>query len=266
MDVAMAPLALAGVRAVPNFYGRPAYAYGKHASKPPRGKLLDRWKSVVRASAARYGKGGISDGYGTKPHPVTEWQVWNGPNTEQFWHPRPQPKRVCAAREGVRRGPRARGARLVLAGMFPDAKVSFNDFMHRLYEVTGIRGSFEEVAVHPYASTVKALDASSIRCERRCAATAILTQESGSPSWAGCSKDGEHRLRKGLEGQARLLRSAFELVKDKRARWNLTGVSWFALRDTASTYACEFCTDSGLLDLGAAPKPAWEAFKAFSGG
>jgi hypothetical protein len=271
MDEVMARLALAGVRPVANLYGSPYFVYGKHPTKPPLGKALKGWKRFLTAAAKRYGPGGIfwrsfGDAYGSKPQPVTEWQVWNEPNSDQFWHPRPNPRRyaklVKASSRALKDGDRS--ARVVLGGMFTDAEIPFGAFMRRFYRVDGVRSAFDEAAVHPYARTVKRMGRRLKQARRTLRRNhdrhaGIRITELG---WS--SATGDNWLMRGPEGQAKLLREAFELITEKRARWNITGVNWFALRDTKNKDTCAFCHDSGLLQVGGGSKPAWEAFKRFS--
>jgi len=271
LDEIMARLAIAGVRAVPVLYGSPGFVSGKHTNRPPLGKGLDGWKAFVRAAAQRYGHGGFfwrgySDAYGAKPQPIDEWQVWNEQNAEQFWYPHPNARRYAtllkATAKALRQGDRS--ARVVLGGMFTDAKLSIGAFMRRLYKVKGIKRAFDELAVHPYARTIKELE-KQIHSARRAVRrghdrdAGIRVTELG---WS--SKEGDHRLMVGREAQARLLEGAFRLVTDKREAWNITGVNWFALRDTTNKFTCDFCLDSGLLEVGGEAKPAWGAFKKFS--
>lgn len=271
LDEIMARLALAGVRAVPNLYGSPAFVYGKHPTKPPLGKSLKGWKAFLTAAAERYGRRGVfwrsfEDGYGSKPRPITEWQVWNEENSDQFWHPKPNPRKyaklVKASSQALRKGDRR--AKVVLGGMFADAQMPFEVFMRRFYRVPGIKGAFDEVAAHPYARTLNRLERQ-LQLFRRTLRrnhdrhAGIRITEIG---WS--SGTGGNWLMKGREGQAKMLKGAFKLIARKRSRWNITGVNWFALRDTTNEDTCAFCHDAGLFEVGGAAKPAWESFKRFS--
>jgi hypothetical protein len=259
------------VKALPVLIGSPKFIHGKHFERPPVKKGLGGWRDFVESAAKRYGHGGFywrsfTDAYGSKPQPITEWQVWNEQNAEQFWYPKPNArvygKLLKATASALDRGDRR--ARVVLGGMFVDAKVSIGSYMRKLYRVNGIRPAFEEVGIHPYAKNIKQLERQ-LRSGRKALrrgndrGTGMRVTEIG---WS--SARGDHRLMVGPERQAYLLDRSFALIEEKRQKWNIRGVNWFALRDTANQAVCAFCTESGLLGAGGAPKPAWAAFKKYS--
>lgn len=263
LDDAIVNLAAAGIRVLPILYGSPSFVSGKHPSKPPLGGGEARWKAFLKAAAERYGRNGYLwqsyDDYGAKPIPITDWQVWNEPNSKQFWHPDPNPRRYAALVEtsakALRNGDRR--ADVVLAGMFADAKIPIVRFMRGFYRSKGIGKRFEELAIHPYARSIGGLKRQ-LRQARRAARgkTKIRVTELG---WS--SKNGKHPLMKGRKGQARLLEKAVRLLVKRRKRWNLTGFNWFALRDTPNRETCSFCRQSGLLEQNGAAKPAFRSFR-----
>jgi hypothetical protein len=61
-----------------------------------------------------------------------------------------------------------------------------------------------------------------------------------------------------------MLAKSFKLITKKRRSWKISGVNWFALRDTKNKSTCRFCLKSGLLNLNGGPKPAWREFKRFA--
>jgi len=264
-DDIVANLASAGIRVLPILYGSPRFV-SKYPSKPPLGKGLARWKAFLKSVAERYGRKGVFwrgfDDSGARPVPITDWQVWNEPNSKQFWHPDPNARRyaalVKASARALRNGDRK--ADVVLGGMFADAKVPIGSYMRRFYRVKRIGRSFEELAIHPYAATLKGLKRQIGKARRAARGkTQIRVTELG---WS--SKNGNHPLMKGRKGQANLLRKAFRLLSGHRKRWHITGVNWFALRDTSNRATCQFCRQSGLIEENGTAKPAWKTFKRFS--
>jgi hypothetical protein len=75
-----------------------------------------------------------------------------------------------------------------------------------------------------------------------------------------------YHLTKGKKGQARILKSSFHALKQRRHRWNLGRVLWFNFRDPrgGTGQGCSFCTSAGLLDFDFSPKPSWSAFRSFT--
>jgi hypothetical protein len=62
-----------------------------------------------------------------------------------------------------------------------------------------------------------------------------------------------------------MLGKAFRLLAKRRGRWHITGVNWFALRDTDRRDTCDFCRKSGLFEVGGQAKPAWREFMKVAG-
>jgi polysaccharide biosynthesis protein PslG len=261
-DDILANLAVAGIRGLPILYGSPSFV-SKNPAKPPLGKGESRWKAFLKAAAERYGRNGhfwrAFDDYGNKAVPITDWQVWNEPNSKQFWHPDPNPRRyaelVKTSAKALRNGDRK--ADVVLGGMFADAKEPIVPFMRGFYRSKGIGKRFDELAIHPYASSISGLKRQ-LKLARKAARgnTKIRVTELG---WS--SKSGSHPLMKGRKGQAKMLEKAVRLLVKRRKKWNITGFNWFALRDTANRDTCSFCRQSGLLARNGNAKPAWRSFK-----
>jgi hypothetical protein len=260
-DDILANLAVAGIRALPILYGSPSFV-SKHPAKPPLGQGESRWKAFLKAAADRYGRNGhfwrAFDDYGNKAVPITDWQVWNEPNSKQFWHPDPNPKRyaslVKTSAKALKNGDRK--ADVVLGGMFADAKIPIVSFMRSFYRSKGIGKKFDELAIHPYAGSIRGLKRQLGKARKAARGnTKIRVTELG---WS--SRNGSHPLMKGTKGQAKMLEKSVRLLVKRRKRWNITGFNWFALRDTANRDTCSFCRQSGLLKRNGDPKPSWRSF------
>ena len=268
-DALLARFAQIRVRAIPTFYAAPSFVQ-KDPTKPPLEKEdLKRWKAFLESAAARYGRGGIfwkayDDEYGGKAMPIKDFQVWNEPNGNQFWSPRPQPRKYAklvkhsnkALQKGVRKGK----ANVVLGGMFPDAQMPIGPYLREFYRVKKISRSFDEIAAHPYAQSIRDLKRQLGEAHRAARGkTPIQISEIG---WSS-DKSG-HPLSVGRAGQAKMLKKGFKLIQRKRGEWNISGLTWFALRDTNNEATCKFCHGSGLLEVNGDAKPSFRAFMKFS--
>jgi len=266
MDGVVGTLASAGVRVIPTVAGSPSFVNQESTRPPLEGRDLTRWKAFVRSAAARYGRGGVFwdayDDYGGKPLPVHDWQIWNEPNSKQFWSPAPNPKKyaklVKASAQALRSADKK--ADVILGGMFADAKLPLGPYMKQFYRAGKIERHFDAIGLHPYAKDIGDLKRQ-IRTARKAAKgkTGIFISEMG---WS--SANGGHPLNQGKQGQAKRLQKSFRLITKKRRAWDITGVIWFALRDTDNKDTCRFCLKSGLLNVNGSPKPSWRAFKKFS--
>jgi hypothetical protein len=201
--------------------------------------------------------------------PVRSWQIWNEPNFNLYWRPDPAPRRYARLLRAAAGAIRAhdRDAEIVLAGIAPVRDgIAPWDFLGRLYQLPGIRRSFDTVALHPYSAGPLDLKQQLDRIRRVIVRagdrnTAIAVTELG---WASAGPGGPGVL--GRRGQARMLRRAFGLLARGRARWRVQRVSWYSWRDTAHSVeeGCTFCQHSGLFTRSGEAKPAWASFRRFS--
>lgn len=258
LDGIVGGAAAAGTRVLPTLTG---------ARPPLKGTAKRRWRAFLTAVAKRYGPGGIYwrnyEAYGGKPVPIKDWQVWNEPNSRQFWPGRPNARQYAkilkTSAKALRKGHGK--ADVVLAGMFGDARVPISEYLRDLYRVKRIERHFDSIALHPYAPKIGSLRRQ-VRDTRRAAKrggdrkVGLHLTELG---WS--SERGGHPLMKGKGGQAKMLKKSFRLLTRKRKKWNIEGVSWYSLRDSRNEALCRFCKKSGLLNHSGKPKPAFRAFK-----
>jgi hypothetical protein len=140
-------------------------------------------------------------------------------------------------------------------------------YLRQLYGVPGVRGSFDAVAVHPYAGSLDGVDEqvkAVLKTIKRAGDDAgIWVTELG---WAsGGPRD--NGLVKTPKGQARLLTSSITTLIAKRVAWRIRGVLWYAWRDAPPEETdCEWCPMSGLRKQNGSPKPAAKAFKRLAFG
>ena len=255
-----------GIRVLATIYSTPDWA-APTAEAPPLGSDLPAFEAFARAAVKRYG----SDGTFWEDHPevpklpITDWQLWNEPNSPLFWKPRPdadQYLRLLRAFNSAVRGSDPAG-RILLGGLFPTPAggISLEDFLSALYEGGG-RDLFDGVALHPYARTPRET------INRVARARQIMRRfgDAGKPIWiteVGWASTGRPPgLVVGAAGQAGYLRQVFQLAAEDRDRLGIAGVVWYSLTDTPGPLWVGHC---GLFRLDGSPKPAWEAFAQVAG-
>jgi hypothetical protein len=261
-----------GIRVVPFFY-KPHTGLG---SKDQRDAML----RFVAAIVERYSPGGTywtgpfrQQFPGSDPFPIVSWQIHNEMNARAHWGGTPSPRAYALALRAAARTIRQqhKRAEIVLGGMFccPRGRGSLDSwqYLNRLYRVRNInvKRFFDTVAIHPYSPTVKGLRQQILRIRgvmRRNGHRAgqIRLTELG---WG--SGRGDHELLKGPEGQARLLRQSFQMLKrpKNRKRWNIRGLHWFSWQDGRA--ACKFCASAGLVTAERQAKPSYGAFRQAAG-
>jgi hypothetical protein len=207
--------------------------------------------------------------------PIHIWQIWNEQNSSTFYQPKPDPAGYAAllssAADAIRK--RDPSAEVMLGGMFQTngehGSVLADDFLHELYGIDGAKEDFDAVASHPYAHRVTAIEDQVNALHEQM----VRAGDDDASLWVteigASSADGKNPLELGEEGQANLLRDAFNLFLDNRVNWNLDGVIWYSWRDIPEGIPapCDWCANSGLFPADALdPKPAWAAFISFTGG
>jgi hypothetical protein len=268
-----------GIRVLPALYSTPRWAGHNRGTPPLRPRARKAWKGFLRAAVRQYGPGGR---YWTDPlryqaeHPagsvlpIRDWQVWNEPNLDQYFSPRPSARKygrlVSISHDALKAADPH--AHVILAGMPGLAKKRAWRFLANLYRVPGIKHKFDGAALHPYAPSVAGMQ-SEIREVR-----AVMAHHGDrrTPLWLteigwGSASPRKSPLNKGIHGQKRMLRRAFELLRHRHRRWHVPHVFWYDWRDPApSTHpGCSFCTHSGLIRHGGRAKPSWHAFRHFAG-
>ena len=176
-DDYMADTARAGIQVLPLVFGVPAFRAAKRARgakvtpttvQPPR-RPADM-AAFITVLIRRYGPRGSF--WRTHPEvprrPIEAWQVWNEPNLPAYWGGRPSAKEYVALLRTVHRAIRAADptAQTITAGL-PDSRTGIGlDRYLRQMLAAGARGTFDGLAIHPYAVTSSGV-LSAVRHARR---------------------------------------------------------------------------------------------------
>src|SRR5262245_53853612 len=279
-DSFVAQMAAVGIETFPNLYEAPDSLGGRKSLPVSTAAQRSGWAAFVEAAVRRYGPGGQfwaehgpSSPVPLPQLPMSTWEIWNEENTVFFTNP-PSPrayaKLLKASRQAIRRADPH--ARVVVGGLLggPKKGIKFRGastaqgFLQRLYEVKGIKSSFDGVALHAYVTTARSLVPymdqirSVMAANKDRKASTYLTE-------LGWGSDHADSFGKGPDGQASELRKAYKLLTKNRKRWKLQRTHWFSLTDGVPGI-CSFCTSHGLFTIGFEPKPAWSAFAAVAGG
>jgi len=294
IDPLVGGAAAAGLGVLPFAYGAPSWAVhaavvpGSHGmttaplTLPVRnGFQRSSWAKFLKLLVRRYGPRGSfwAANPGLPKHPIRIWQIWNEPNFKYFVvHPNPAEygkllKVSYAAIHGA-----DHGAKLILGGMFarpgearyklkPPQAYYAADFLEGLYRSTpGVGGKFIGVALHPYTSTYKRLtpyveEFRRVLARNHGAGKGLWITEIG---WSSEHPSKGDSFAKGPGGQVAQLKGAFQLFKQRAAKWRLKQVDWFSVDDAPGN--CNFCGGSGLFAEGFVPKRSWFAYAHFAGG
>ena len=166
-DQVMADIASAGLEPLVTVFGTPGI-YEKVPTDPPTTSedTLDAWSDFLSAAAERYGEDGdfwndfAEANPDVTPQPIREWEIWNEPNSSNFWTPKPDP---AAYAELIERSSKALDkadpkAQVMSGGMFAtpqsDGAIVSYDFIDQLYAQDGVDDAIDIVGVHPYGPDV----------------------------------------------------------------------------------------------------------------
>jgi hypothetical protein len=271
-DLYVADAARHGIALMPVLTDPPSM----HSTMPPGGRLYwsyppnsnAAFAAFARALVGRYGPAGSfwSEHPEVPRLPIHAWQVWNEPNMPQYWGGHPSPEGYAAMLREVGGAIKAAdpGAEVVSAGLsFSGMAMPLPRFLRRMYRA-GVRGSFDSLAVHPYA-TAPDLVTDLVRQARTELARngdrmlPIRVTETG---WASAGP-AKQALVVGRKAQSQLVRATLDRFLRTRRRLGVRSVTLFnwsnlpaygGQRDYWGLYA-------GLVESDGRPKPALRAFK-----
>ncbi len=233
---------------------------------PPRDPADMAW--LATALVDRYGPGGTF--WVAHPQlpatPIHSWQVWNEPNIRAFWATGPDPAAYVRLLRAVGSAIRAADPRaeVVAAGLpAADNGMTISDFVDAMY-ADGARGTFDTIAIHPYASS----PAGVLAILRAVRAQLDRLGDPDRPIWAtefGWATGGPPVTISSSEGsQARSLHDTIVLMTQARDSLRLRGFVAFRWRDVEPNdgQADIWALHTGLLRADGSSKPALAAFRA----
>ena len=257
----------------PFIWGTPAWVSPRYGGEPVASARQRReWARFLHAAAYRYGPRGSfwRENRDLPRLPVHQWEIWNEENIVTFSR-EPDPTRFARLIEisGSLLHRSDPSSTVILGGLFgrplqTPPNVQSGVFLSQLYRTPGIKRYFDGVALHPYVANADAMRGEIENLRR----VMKLNGDGATPLYVtemGWGSDGfESRWERGPRGQARELNTAFSLLTENRARWNIGGVWWFSWTDQSG--ACQFCDSAGLLTSHREAKPSWYRFNAWTGG
>ena len=229
------------------------------------------WRDYLTALVERYGPKGdfwSTDGAGVPKMPITDWQVWNEPNSFNNWA-RPDPKQygklLALSAKTIHSADRK--ATVVSAGVISDPvnrrAEAGASFLRKMVRSKKVAKAADVIAVHPYTAKVKNVaknieEARKVLDKAKLKRTPIWVTEIGWGSGAGSSP-----LVVPAAKQKRNLRDSFRMMLKERRKLNLGRAIWYQWRDGPDA-VCNWCSTSGLLTESGAPKPLFEEFASIA--
>jgi Glycosyl hydrolase catalytic core len=286
-DQLIGGLASHGIRPVPFVWGSPSWTgTGGVTRAPVSAADQQAWTNFLRAAVSRYGPGGsywandYEQQFGTDatPEPIKSWQIWNEPNLKFVYPGSTIKQRAQKYGQLLRVSHDAilavdPHARIVLAGMAGYPKPTGWDYLNQLYlQVPGVKADFDAAAINPYAPTVGAVrdamaDFRNVMDKHGDAAKPLWITEF---AWGSAPHDPTSwfDMNVGMQGQADLLVSSYDMFLRHRTDWNVQRLFWFLWRDqeavSKTTKGCGFCESAGLLTNDGTEKPAYHSFMTFT--
>jgi len=268
-DGYVAAAANANLSILPILFDPPAFRSARPASGARRGTYPPANYSEFAFFAAtlvrRYGPGGeFWQRHPELPQlPIRSWQVWNEPNIPVYWPSGPNPAEYAAMLRAVGQGIKAvdPGATVATAGLNEsELGIKLVPFLQGMYRA-GAKGSFDALALHPYApgsDLVVAQVRRAVRELRRNGDDArTLITELG---WATGSAS-RRALVVSEAGQSALIRRTISQLASYHGRLRLDGVFYFNWRDVPAATGTRdhWGLHTGLLRQDGSPKPALQA-------
>jgi polysaccharide biosynthesis protein PslG len=268
-DAYVASAARANLSILPILFDPPAFRSARPAEGARRGTYppanYTDFAVFAAALVRRYGPNG--DFWRAHPElpqlPIRSWQVWNEPNIPVYWPTGPNPAEYAAMLRTVGEGIKAvdPGARVITAGLNEsELGIKLVPFLQGMYRA-GAKGSFDVLALHPYAPGSDLVTAQLNRAIKELRrngdpARTIVTElgwATGGPS--------QRALVVSELGQAALIRRTITRLARYRGQLRLEGVFYFNWRDVAAAPGSRdhWGLHTGLLREDGSVKPGMQA-------
>jgi hypothetical protein len=129
-----------------------------------------------------------------------------------------------------------------------------------------VKSYFNVAALHPYAPSIDKMKTEIQKFH----ASMVSHGDASTPLWLtelgwGSAPPDNFGINKGLQGQAKILKDAYNAILANRNAWNIQRLFWYHWRDPKASHAsCSFCQTAGLVKFSRSPKPALPVFKSFT--
>ncbi len=237
------------------------------------------WRDYLTALVERYGPKGdfwSTDGAGVPKMPITDWQVWNEPNSFVNWNePSPRQYGELLARSAATIHAADPAARVVSAGVvaqpLDDITEPGADYLRRMFRSPAAAAAADVIALHPYTKGPGSMT-KLIRQTRKTMTRAGLGR---TPIWitevgwgAGAPKPKTTRgLTPEVPGrwsqtkakQRSKLRRALATAVEQRRKLGIGRIVWYQWQDGPDP-ACAWCVSAGLIRQDGTPKPLLSDF------
>lgn len=270
-DGFVAAAAQHGIRVMPILFNAPRHRSTRPAKRALRGtyppKQASAFARFARAAARRYGpRGAFWREHPSIPaRPVQAWQIWNEPNLDVFWQPRPRATAYVRLLRASAKAIRAvdPAAEIVSAGI-PDSRsgIRMEPFIQQMLQA-GAGRSMNTLAINPYSTSPAGVAGILSRARRaldRQGATGIALRAT-ELGWADRGPRSKYTV--GASQQAANIKNLIGRLGVRRGQLRLRGFVYFNWRD-ARPYAGfrDFWgLHTGLLRLNGREKPAFAAFR-----
>ncbi len=275
-DPTVAAAAKRGIEVMPILFNEPSYLSSRPRRHALRGtyppKNLNTIAAFVRAAVRWYGPSGTFwTKHPTVPKlPIRVWQVWNEPNLNVYWLPRPSASRYVTLLSVASKAIHALDPQAeVVSGGIPESPLGIEMFKYLGYMLhAGAAAWMNTVGINAYSRSASGL----IALVRRVRSTlngagasgvAIRVTEFG---WSDSGPGSLYRL--GARGQASQISTVVKDFYAVRSALDLQGFVYFDWRD-ARPYKGGFNfwgLHTGLLKLNGKPKLALKAFSSAANG
>jgi hypothetical protein len=282
-DKQVGRLAASGIRVFPTVWGNPKWVgQAKDWARPPIDSPQDKaaWQNFLKHLVGRYGPNGAywntvyrqDYGQNATPYPITAWQIWNEPNLKKFFIHYPSPPeyaQLLALSHNAIKSVDPTG-QIILGGMPGNGDVKAWTFLDALYKqvrVPNVKKYFNAAALHPYADTLAHVQSqiTQVRQVMKKHGDATKPLWISEIAWGSAPPD-SRGINKGPQGQAKMLKDAYNLFLKNRTTWKIQSVFWYHWRDPRRVQAsCTFCSSAALLNYNRNKKPAFQQFKTFAG-
>ena len=256
-----------GFTILPILFEPPDFRSARPPSGAQRGTYPPRSAAEFAAFAVRligrYGPYGSfwAEHPSLRRRPIRAWQVWNEPHLRAYWPTGPDPGAYTAMLRTVASAIKSAdpGAEVVTGAISQSAiGMPIADYVRGMYRA-GAKGSFDSLAIHPYAPAADQVY-KIMRRVRRIAnghgdrASALRVTELG---WSTAGPRSPFRL--SYAGQAELIKRTWAALVRGRKKLNLRGLvyySWQDLPPYGPLYQDFFGLHTGLFERDGRAKPS----------